>query len=272
MEELSGKIGEIKTEIESQLNISIPLWFELSGDTADATVSDAELASRLPGMIDHTLLRPDADSGEIKRLCEDAEKYGFYSVCIYSPFVGYCSEILEGSDVRVCSVAGFPSGAFLPRIKALEAREAVLAGADEIDTVINISALKENELTAVYDDIRAVVKAVSDDTVIKVILETGYLNEDEKIKGCILAQTAGANFVKTSTGFGPSGASVDDVRLMRAVVGPEIGVKAAGGIRDAAGAISMVKAGAARIGTSASINIVTGIRRMVGPNCLRRGN
>lgn len=272
MEELLGKIGEIKIEIESQLNISIPLWFEMSGGMADATLSDAELASGLPGMIDHTLLRPDADSGEIERLCDDAEKYGFHSVCVYSSFVGFCRELLEGSGVNICSVAGFPSGAFLSKVKAFEAREAVLQGADEIDMVINISALKENELTAVYDDIRAVVKVVSNDTVVKVILETGYLTEEEKIKACLLAQTAGANFVKTSTGFGPSGASVENVKLMRAVVGPDMGVKAAGGIRDAAGALSMVKAGAIRIGTSASINIIAGLKRAVDPNCMRRGN
>jgi len=272
MEEPFGRIGEIKAEIESQLNISIPLWFEQSGRSVDDAVSRTEIASQLPGMIDHTLLRPDADLREIERLCDDAKKYGFYSVCVYSPFVRYCRELLEGSDVKICSVAGFPSGAFLPKIKALEAREAVLVGADEIDMVINISALKENDLSAVYDDIRAVVKAVSGDTVIKVILETGYLDESEKIKGCLLAQTTGANFVKTSTGFGPSGASVEDVKLLRTVVGPDMGVKAAGGIRDANGAISMVKAGATRIGTSSSINIITGLMRMVGPNCMRRGN
>jgi len=272
MEDLFEKISEIKAEIELQLNISVPLWFGISGDMGDATITNAEIASGLPRMIDHTLLRPDAGSGEIERLCDDAKKYGFYSVCVYSPFTRLCRERLEDSDVKVCSVAGFPSGAFLSKVKAFEAREAVRQGADEIDLVINISALKENNLALAYDDIRDVVKAVSDDTVVKVILETGYLTEDEKIKACLLAQIAGANFVKTSTGFGPSGATVEDVKLMRAVVGPDTGVKAAGGIRDAARAISMVKAGATRIGTSASINIMTGLVRMTGPNCMRRGN
>jgi deoxyribose-phosphate aldolase len=272
MQGLFDKIGGIKAKIESRLNIYIPLWFELSSEIADDSISESEIASRLPGMIDHTLLRPDADSGEVERLCDDAIKYGFYSVCVYSPFVGFCRELLEGSDVKVCSVAGFPSGAFILKVKAFEAGEAVRQGADEIDMVINISALKENDLPLVYDDIREVVKAVPGDTVVKVILENGYLTEEEKIKACLLAQTAGANFVKTSTGFGPSGATVGDVQLMKAVVGPNTGVKAAGGIRDAACAVSMVKAGASRIGTSASINIVTGLMRMSGPNCTRRQN
>jgi deoxyribose-phosphate aldolase len=272
MQELFDKISGIKAEIESRLNISIPLWFELSSEMADDSISESEIAFRLPELIDHTLLRPDADSGEVERLCDDAKKYGFYSVCVYSPFVGFCRELLGGSDVKVCSVAGFPSGAFISKVKAFEAREAVRQGADEIDMVINISALKENDLPLVYDDIREVVKAVPGDTVVKVILETGYLSEEEKIKACLLAQTAGANFVKTSTGFGPSGATVEDVQLMKTVVGPDTGVKAAGGIRDAACAVSMVKAGASRIGTSASVNILTGLMRMAGPNCTRRQN
>lgn len=272
MEELFNRIREIKTEIESRLDISIQVWFDLSNEIAQTSTSESEIASRLPGMIDHTLLRPDAGSGEVERFCSDARKYGFYSVCVYSPFVGLCKELLKGSDVNISSVVGFPSGSFLSKVKAFEAREVVQQGADEIDMVINISALKENNLPLVYNDIRGVVQAVSEDTIVKVILETGYYTDDEKIKGCLLAQTAGADFVKTSTGFGPSGASVEDVKLMRAVIGPDMGVKAAGGIRDAATAVSMVKAGASRIGTSASINIITGLMRMAGPNCIRRGN
>jgi len=177
--------------------------------------------------------------------------------------------MLNGTRVKVCTVCGFPSGASLTSVKAFEASEAVSLGADEIDMVMNISAVKANRISEAFEDIRAVVEAVPRETVIKVILETGYLNVDEKIKGCLVSMAAGASFVKTSTGFGPSGASAEDVRLLRSVVGPGMGVKGAGGIRDAAGAISMVKAGASRIGTSASVSIMSGLVRMMGPNCMR---
>jgi deoxyribose-phosphate aldolase len=272
MEEIFDKISEIKKEVESGLNISIPLWFEQSESKKEEDLSDSRIAAELAGMIDHTLLRPDADPGEADRLCRDAIKFGFYSVCVYAPFVPRCVSLLDRSEVKVCTVCGFPSGAHLSNVKAFEAAEAASLGADEIDMVINIAALKENRLSEVYDDISAVVIAVPKDVIVKVILETGYLTGAEKIKGCLLAKAAGAGFVKTSTGFGPSGASIEDVRLLRSVVGPDMGVKAAGGIRDAAGAMAMVKAGASRIGTSASISILSGLMRIMGPNCMRRGN
>lgn len=272
MGEIFDKISEINKEVESGLSVSIPLWFERSDSKKEEDISDSQIAADLPGMIDHTLLRPDADPGEADRLCEDAKKYGFYSVCVYAPFVPLCVSLLDGTGVKVCTVCGFPSGAYLPDVKAFEAAEAASLGADEIDMVINISALKGNRLGEVYDDISAVVIAVPQDVVVKVILETGYLTETEKIKGCLLVKAAGAGYVKTSTGFGPFGASIEDVRLLRNVVGPDVGVKAAGGIRDAAGAMAMVKAGASRIGTSASISIVSGLMRISGPNCMRRSN
>lgn len=266
------KISSLRSEVESAVGVSIPLWFEKDKNIIDSGLSDSEIASRLPGMIDHTLLRPDAGTEEIERLCFDAVKYQFYAVCIYPTFVELCRKTLEDSSVRICSVAGFPSGAVLSNVKAMEAEESVSLGADEIDMVINISALKEDNLLLVFEDIGAVVEAVQTATLVKTILETAYLNEEEKIKGSLLALAAGADFVKTSTGFGPSGATVEDVELMRMVVGPEFGIKAAGGIRDAATALSMVKAGASRIGTSASINIVTGLSRISGINCMRRGH
>lgn len=271
MDEQFEKISKLRSEVELAVGVTIPLWFEKKGNKPNAILSDSEIVSELPGMIDHTLLRPDAGTDEIERLCSDAIKYEFHSVCVYSSFIESCSKILEDSGVKISSVAGFPSGAVLSNLKAMEAEESVSLGANEIDMVINISALKEDNLLAVFEDINAVEEAVQTETLVKVILETGYLNEDEKIKGCLLALAAGADFVKTSTGFGPSGASVEDVQLMRTVVGPEFGVKAAGGIRDAAGALSMIKAGASRIGTSASVNIISGLSRMSGVNCMRRG-
>jgi deoxyribose-phosphate aldolase len=272
MDELYDDISREKAEIESLLDISIPLWFETPEGKPYETMPESKIASQLPGMIDHTLLRPDAGIDEIEQLCDDAKKYGFCSVCVYGPFIERCRALLDGSDIKICSVVGFPSGAFLSDVKAYEAGEAVRMGADEIDMVINIAALKDKDLSLVFDDIGVVVKAVPERVIIKVIIETGFLTCEEKIRACILAKAAGADYVKTSTGFGPSGANADDVRLMRTVVGSDMGVKAAGGIRDASGAISMVKAGADRIGTSASINIITGLLRKFGPNCIRRGN
>ena len=269
MNEVFDYISEIRNEVESGLSISIPLWFERSDKAPEDDLSDSRIAADLPGMIDHTLLRPEADPEEFDRLCEDAKKYRFYSVCVYTPYVPRCVSLLDGWEVKVCTVCGFPSGAFLSSVKAFEASEASSLGADEIDMVINISALKGDSLSEVYDDIMEVVNAIPQVKTVKVILETGYLTKAEKIKGCLLAKAAGADFVKTSTGFGPSGASVEDVRLLRTVVGSDMGVKAAGGIRDAAGAMAMVKAGASRIGTSASVSIISGLIRIMGPNCMR---
>jgi deoxyribose-phosphate aldolase len=211
-----------------------------------------------PALIDHTLLKPNAVAREIEQLCGEALEYGFYSVCINPTHVARCRAILEGSRVKVCTVIGFPLGANITAIKAFEAKSAETLGADEIDMVINIGALKDNELSFVRDDIAAVVAATSKDVLTKVILENAYLTTEEKIKGCLMCKEAGADFVKTSTGFGPSGATVEDVTLMRYVVGNELGVKAAGGIRDTAMALKMMQAGATRIGASASVKIVTG--------------
>ncbi len=212
----------------------------------------------MPTLIDHTLLKPNAVSREIEQLCGEAREYGFYSVCVNPTHVARCRAILEGSRVKVCTVIGFPLGANMTAVKAFEAKSAESLGADEIDMVINIGALKDNELSFVRDDIAAVVEATSKSILTKVILENAYLTTEEKIKGCLMAKDAGADFVKTSTGFGPSGATAEDVALMRHVVGSEMGVKAAGGIRDTAMALKMMQAGATRIGASASVKIVTG--------------
>ncbi len=207
--------------------------------------------------IDHTLLKPDATEKDIERLCAEAMQYHFASVCVNSAYVELCSRLLAGSGVKVCAVVGFPLGAMSTDAKAFETRYAVSHGADEIDMVINVGQLQAGNYAYVYDDIRAVVKAAAGH-VVKVILETGLLSEEQKIAGCVLAKAAGADFVKTSTGFGPGGATPEDVALMRRIVGDDMGVKASGGIRDCSTAQKMIESGASRIGASASVSIVKG--------------
>ncbi|MFI5371865.1 MAG: deoxyribose-phosphate aldolase [Candidatus Eisenbacteria bacterium] len=209
-------------------------------------------------MIDHTLLKPDASREDVEKLCREAAQYCFASVCVNPNWVPLCAQMLRGSGVKVCTVIGFPLGAHLPDVKAYEARRAVEQGATEVDMVINIGALKSRDYALVENDIRGVVQSVGKDTVVKVILETSLLSRDEKVMGSSLAKAAGADFVKTSTGFSTGGATVEDVRLMRETVGPDVGVKASGGIRTPEDARAMVEAGASRIGASASVKIVRG--------------
>jgi deoxyribose-phosphate aldolase len=208
-------------------------------------------------LIDHTLLKPEASRDDIRKLCEEALKYGFASVCVNPWNVSQAAEMLRGSEVRVCTVAGFPLGATLPQVKVYEAEEAIKLGAQEVDMVINVGALKSGQDEAVEADIRGVVEASHrGGAIVKVILETALLTTDEKVRGSLAAKNAAADFVKTSTGFGPGGATAEDVRLMRAVVGGEIGVKAAGGVRSLEDLKKMVEAGATRIGASASVKIL----------------
>ena len=206
-------------------------------------------------LFDHTILKADATRKDVKRVCEEAMAYSFCSVCVNSYYVPYVANLLHGSDVKICSVVGFPLGAMSTRAKALEAKIAVMDGADEIDMVINIGALKDRDYSVVLEDIKAVKEACEDKT-LKVIIETCLLNDVEKVKACELAKEAGADFVKTSTGFSTGGAKVEDVKLMRATVGPDMGVKASGGIHDNEFAKELVDAGANRLGTSATIQIV----------------
>ena len=210
----------------------------------------------LAAKIDHTLLKPDATREEVRRICEEAKTYHFATVCLNSMYIGMAAEILKGSRTKPIAVVGFPLGAAATATKAFEAREAIRAGAQEIDMVINIGALKSRDYGAVLEDIRQVVEA-SEPYPVKVILETSSLNEDQKIIGCALSKAAGAGFVKTSTGFASGGATAEDIALMRRVVGPEMGVKASGGIRTYEDATKMIAAGASRIGASASVAIVT---------------
>ncbi|MFT3714165.1 MAG: deoxyribose-phosphate aldolase [Archangium sp.] len=209
--------------------------------------------------IDHTLLKPDATREEVLKLCEEAKKYGFATVCVNSINVGTAARALQGSNVLAIAVVGFPLGAGIPSAKAFETREAVRCGAKEIDTVINIGAMKSKDYALVQKDIEVVVQAAKPWPV-KVILETSQLTNEEKIIGCALSKAAGAAFVKTSTGFASGGATAEDVALMRKIVGDDVGVKASGGVRSTEDAMKMIQAGANRIGASASIAIVTGAK------------
>jgi deoxyribose-phosphate aldolase len=222
------------------------------------TVGYCPASDGLASLIDHTLLKPDAARGEIEQLCREAAQFCFASVCVNPVWVPLAAEMLRGTGVKVCTVIGFPSGAHAPDVKSYETRRAVEQGAQEVDMVINIGALKSKDYALVEHDIRSVVQGAGKETVVKVILETSLLTRDEKVMGATLAKAAGADFVKTSTGFAGGGATVEDVRLLRETVGPEIGVKASGGIRSKQDAEAMVEAGATRIGASAGIKIVRG--------------
>jgi len=209
--------------------------------------------------IDHTNLKAYASREDVVRLCEEAKRYGFYAVCVNPYRVKVAKEALRGTDVKVVSVIGFPLGATPTEVKVFEAEKAIEAGADELDMVINIGALKDGDLEYVKNDIASVVeKAHASGVLVKVIIETCYLTDEEKVTACKLAMEAGADFVKTSTGFGSGGATVEDVRLMKSVVGDKMGVKAAGGIRTYEQAVKMIEAGATRIGTSSGVSIVGG--------------
>jgi len=211
------------------------------------------------GMIDHTLLKPDATQAEIAQLCFEARKYSFASVCVNPTWVELCATLLKGSSVMVCTVIGFPLGATAPEVKAFETQNALDHGASEIDMVINIGGLKARDLELVARDIRGVVTtAHARGAIVKVILETSLLTDEEKTIASLLAKEAGADFVKTSTGFASGGATVHDIELMRRAVGREMGVKASGGVRTYEDAESMVRAGATRIGASAGVKIIQG--------------
>jgi len=207
--------------------------------------------------IDHTLLKPDATRDQIAQLCYEARKFEFASVCVNPTHVKLCSDLLSGSPVKVCTVIGFPLGASSPEVKTFETETALQDGASEIDMVINIGALKAKDYDLVAQDINGVVRmAHGSSAIVKVIIETALLDEDEKVTACLLSKEAGADFVKTSTGFSGGGATIEDIALMRKVVGPEMGVKASGGVKSFEDAHNMVLAGATRIGASAGVKIV----------------
>ena len=207
--------------------------------------------------IDHTLLKPDTTDSQIEKLCQEADTHGFFSVCVNPTHVKLSAELLKDSDTKVCTVIGFPLGASTSTVKAYETVDAIENGADEIDMVINIGALKSGKHDLVREDIAAVVEAAND-TLVKVIIETSLLSDDEKRVVCQLAKEAGCDFVKTSTGFSGGGATVEDVELMKTVVGENIEVKASGGVRSREDALAMIEAGATRIGASSGIAIISG--------------
>ncbi|MEH7402325.1 MULTISPECIES: deoxyribose-phosphate aldolase [Bacillaceae] len=209
-------------------------------------------------LVDHTLLRADAKREEIAKLAEEAKEFSFASVCINPTWVSYASELLKDSSVKVCTVIGFPLGANTPEVKAFETTNAIENGAEEVDMVINISALKEKNDELVERDVRAVVEAAKGKALVKVIIETCLLTDEEKVRACELSVKAGADFVKTSTGFSTGGATVEDVALMRKTVGENVGVKASGGVRNLKDVENVVAAGANRIGTSSGVKIVQG--------------
>ncbi len=221
-----------------------------------AQVGTQLTAQDIAPFIDHTLLKPNAKEEEITQLCNEAREFGFAAICINPSYVPLAASLLANTPVKICTVVGFPLGSMTTEAKAFETRDAVAKGADEIDVVINVGKLKSGDYQYVVEDIKGVVKAAQH-RIVKVIIEAAMLTDDEKVAACILAKAGGAQFVKTSTGFGPGGATAHDVALMRRTVGAEMGVKAAGGIRDLATAAEMVKAGATRIGASASVQIVT---------------
>lgn len=209
-------------------------------------------------MIDHTVLKAFSTREDVIKVCNEAKEYGFFSVCINPTHIELAKKELEGSNVKVCTVIGFPLGANTSEVKAFETKDAIAKGAHEVDMVINIGALKDKNYDLVYNDIKAVVDAANKDALVKVIIETCYLTDEEKKIACELSVKAGADYVKTSTGFGTSGSTPEDIKLMRDVVGPTIGVKASGGVRTTEDAIKVIDAGASRIGASASISIATG--------------
>lgn len=247
--EMGGVLPEAWDELRSTPQRALPVWPGENATFADA----AELAP----YIDHTMLKPDAGDDEIERLCAEALHYGFASVCVNSCHVQMCVDLLTDSDVAVCGVVGFPLGAMATEAKHAEARFISETGGSEIDMVINIGKLKGGDADYLAGEIDAILDAAMGNPV-KVIIETGFLSREEIVFSTVLAVVAGAPFVKTSTGFGPGGATIGDVALIRRVVGPHLGVKASGGIRDTETAIRMIQAGANRIGTSNGVAIVTG--------------
>ncbi len=240
---------------------------EAGADRVASTLGLAPAERKMAQYIDHTLLKPEASQEEIAQLCFEARKYGFASVCVNPSYVKLCSQLLKDSGIAVCTVVGFPLGATPTDGKVFETQQAIREGATEIDMVINVGAVKSRDYELVEQDIASVAVAChAGNAILKVIIEAALLSDEEKVVASQLAKVAGADFVKTSTGFGPGGATAEDVALIRRVVGPELGIKAAGGIRTAEDARRMIAAGATRIGASASVKIVGGPPGGAQPN------
>ena len=246
-------IGECVTKCEEKIKQVV----DAGASRLTSTLGNVDMSSDVAKLIDHTLLKADATQDEIAQLCYEARKYGFAAVCVNPTHVKLCSQLLQGSQVHVCTVVGFPLGATPPEVKAYETQQAIDHGATEVDMVINIGALKSKDYALVERDVATVARAChAGGAILKVIIEAALLTDEEKVIACQLAKAAGAEYVKTSTGFGPGGATAHDVALMRQAVGPGLGVKAAGGIKSLADAREMVAAGATRIGASAGVRIM----------------
>lgn len=256
--EISKLVEEITKEVLSQLG---------KGNTIVSGTTDAKSLSKY---IDHTVLYADTTRKTIEKFCKEAVEYNFASVCFNPTHVRYAASLLKGTSVNVCAVIGFPLGATTPFVKAYEVRDAIANGAKEVDMVINIGAVKDGNFELVEQDIKAVVDAAAGQALVKVIIETCLLTDEEKVKVCLIAKNAGAQFVKTSSGFSKGGATVEDVALMKKTVGPNMQVKASTGVRTTEAVIQMINAGATRIGTGSGIAIVTGGKPTDG--CINCGN
>ena len=249
-------VDKITKEVMSRLNEKMK---EQDKNKSESSKNSKQMTPlELAGYIDHTLLKPEATTPQFEQLCDEARTYKFKSVCVNSSWVSFVAKKLRGSGILICSVIGFPLGEMDSRSKAFEARSAISNGANEIDMVINVGALKSHDLKLVEEDIRTIKRACRSNTILKVIIETGLLTDEEKILACELSKKADANFVKTCTGFSGHGATVQDVALMRRIVGPKMGVKASGGIKNFNQAVALINAGASRLGCGASVAIVTG--------------
>jgi len=252
-------IDKITKEVLSRIKEQIKDQGGSKQGTANQSSSGQRISpAELAGYIDHTLLKPEAGIPQFAQLCDEAVKYKFKSVCVNSGWVSFVAKKLRGSGIKICSVIGFPLGEMDSRSKAFEARNAISNGADELDMVINIGALKSRNLKLVEEDIRAIKRACRSNTILKVIIETHLLTEDEKVLACEISKKADADFVKTCTGFLGGGATVEDIILMRRIVGPNIGVKASGGIKNFDQAVALINAGANRLGCGSSIAVITG--------------
>jgi deoxyribose-phosphate aldolase len=250
-------IDKIANEIIAKLKKSSYGNVSFDSSTNSSCGNEIKTPADVAHYIDHTLLKPDATEDQVKEICEEAVKYGFYSVCVNSSWVEYCAKKLRGTKVKVCAVVGFPLGAMDSRTKAYETRNAIENGADEIDMVINVGALRNGDLKTVEADLRAVMTACRNTTTTKAIIETCLLTDEEKVIASQLVKKVGYNFVKTSTGFSTTGATAHDVALIRRTVGPKMGIKAAGGIHNFEEALLMIKSGATRLGCSSSVKIVS---------------
>jgi deoxyribose-phosphate aldolase len=253
----NGQCADCIGQCVAQCQDKVQQVVDAGASRLSSTLGQVKMEDGVARMIDHTLLKADATQDQIAQLCYEARKYGFAAVCVNPTHVKLCSQLLQGTNVHVCTVVGFPLGATPPEVKVYEAQQSIDDGATEVDMVVNIGALKSKDYALVERDIASVARTChTGSAILKVIIEAALLTDEEKVIACQLAKAAGSDYVKTSTGFGPGGATVHDVELMRRAVGPELGVKAAGGIKSYEDAQAMVAAGATRIGASAGVKIV----------------